>query len=118
MLKSYDNKVDGFTNPGCQFRDDLEVILDDHGCEVYQKVGETDLQALYDSYRDSCDLSVIVKTLVDSGINPFSSAKISYLDDEPVDITSLQDSSLADKIKAINNYESCRDVISTGSSSR
>ena len=58
MLKSYTNGVNVFTAPGSSIRDDLEVIIDDHGCEVYDKVGETDLQALTDSYRDSCDLSV------------------------------------------------------------
>lgn len=112
MLKSYNNGLkDTFTPPGSPIRDDFEVQLDENGLECYVKVGETDLQALYDSYRDSCDLSVLVKTLVDSGINPFSSAKITYLEDEPLDITSLQDSSLSDKMEALRNYEKNKKLI-------
>ena len=110
MLRGYDNGVKAFTPAGSSIRDDLEVIIDDYGCEVFEKVGETDLQALYDSYRDSCDLSVIVKTLVDSGINPFSSSHITYLD-EVDDITSIQDSSLADKLEALKNYEKNKKLI-------
>lgn len=68
------------TNPGSQFKIEYVKNVDENGIETLVESGKTDLQAYYNGQADSCDLSLVLSTMIKNGINP-GNAKIVYSDD-------------------------------------
>lgn len=93
-----------FTNPGEAVIDDLALFYDDDGVPYVDKTGKKiNVQDKIDSFKDECDLSLIVERILASGVNPYD-LPVSILDDV-VDVTDIP-TNIHDIYKVSNQKES------------
>lgn len=56
-----------FVSSGSRFANKMSLVHSDKGGKHLEKVGETDIYALIQSYKDSCDLNLILERCMRSG---------------------------------------------------
>lgn len=81
-----------------------EYIADytDEGVVLKKTGKKINVQEKIQAYAEDCDLSIILKNLLDSGVDVSKGVTFT---DEIVDFTPIQDATIQDMIKAQQNYE-------------
>lgn len=81
-----------------------EYIADytDEGVVLKKTGKKINVQEKIQAYAEDCDLSIILKNLLDSGVDVSKGVTFT---DEIVDYTPIQDATIQDMIRAQQNYE-------------
>lgn len=95
-------KHDIVSNPGNT--EDIEYIAEftDEGYKLKETGKKIDVQARIQAYADECDLSTIIKGLLENGLDVSNGVRYS---DEVIDVTELQNASIHERQQAMKNYE-------------
>lgn len=67
IKRPFENSESVYTPCGSRIHDKMQLVHLDAGGYALEKVGETDLQALIDSYAESCDLQKILERCMVTG---------------------------------------------------
>ena len=76
----YDDFERSFSCPGLSELTDFAPVLDDDGVLSLEPIGKTDLRAMIDSYRESCDLNVILTRYANGDASALCATQGSYFD--------------------------------------
>lgn len=96
------NKHDLVSNPGN--KEEIEYVAEftDEGYKLRETGKKIDVQAQIQAYADECDLSTIIKGLLDNGLDLTNGVKYT---DEVIDVTELQNATIHEQQAAMKNYE-------------
>ena len=93
---------DSVSCPGCEEEDEYIADYTEEGTILKKTGKKINIQNKIQAYAEDCDLSIILKNLLDSGID--ITKGVTFTDDI-VDYTPIQDASIQDMIRAQQNYE-------------
>lgn len=76
----YDDFERSFSCPGLSELTEYAPVLDDEGVLSLEPIGKTDLRVMIDSYRESCDLNVILARYANGDASALAATQGSFFD--------------------------------------
>lgn len=98
------------SNPGRGVRDKMSPVVDKEGVRYLEKVGETDQYSFIQSFKDSCDIKMMVEKYALTGDISFLQRVQGVFNDVvgmPTDLRGLEDI----RLYAENQYDALSDEI-------